>query len=53
MDQDIFTYICKTIREFAKKRNTNFRKAVTVEMGVAISLYIYDCIDTGNSKCKG
>ena len=41
MYRETFTYICEEIREFIEKSNTNFRKAVTVEMRVAIALYFY------------
>ena len=41
MDENTFTYICVEIREFVEKANTNFRKALTVEMRVAIALYFY------------
>ena len=38
MDRETFTYICKEIREFIEKSNTNFRKVVVVEMRVATAL---------------
>ena len=41
MDKKTFTYIYEEIREFVEKANTNFRKALTVEMRVAIALYFY------------
>ena len=39
MDKETFTYICEEIREFVE--NTNFKKALTVEMRVAIALYFF------------
>ena len=41
MDKETFTYICEEIREFVEKPNTNFKKALTVEMRVAIALYFF------------
>ena len=41
MDKETLTYICEEIREYVEKTNTNFRKALTVEMRVAIALYFY------------
>ena len=41
MDKETFTYIGEEIREFVEKANTNFKKALTVEMRVAIALYFY------------
>ena len=38
LDKEPFTYVCEEIREFVKKANTNFRKRLTVEIRVAISL---------------
>ena len=41
MDKETFTYIYQEIREFVEKASTNFRKALTVEMRVAMTLYFY------------
>ena len=41
LDKEPFTYVCEEIREFVKKANTNFRKRLTVEIRVAISLQFY------------
>ena len=39
-DKETFIYIYEEI-EFIEKANTNFRKALTVEMRVAVALHFY------------
>ena len=47
MDKGTFRYICEEIKEFVEKANTNFRKALTVEIRVAVALYFYSIIYLG------
>ena len=41
MDKEAFLYICEQLGENIKKEDTNFRKAVPVEMRVAMALYFF------------
>ena len=41
MSKEAFTYICELLSEHIGKQDTNFRKAVPVEMRVAITLYFF------------